>query len=64
MVGWFNLSNIVDVMLFIFIFYPIVGGIFWIIGGTYYHFRTKNRLPKFPEGTKEPFITIMKESCY
>ncbi|MFK5005794.1 glycosyltransferase [Lactococcus formosensis subsp. bovis] len=59
MVGWFNLSSIVDVMLFIFIFYPIVGGIFWIIGGTYYQFRTKNRLPKFPEGTKEPFITIM-----
>lgn len=56
---WMNLSTLIDVTLFVFIFYPIVGGMFWIVGGTYYHFRTKHQLPQFPEGVEEPFITIM-----
>jgi cellulose synthase/poly-beta-1,6-N-acetylglucosamine synthase-like glycosyltransferase len=56
---WFNLDIVSKVLLFVFVFYPIVGGIFWIIGGTYYHFRSPGQLPKFTEGMKEPFITIM-----
>jgi biofilm PGA synthesis N-glycosyltransferase PgaC len=57
--GLFTLTNIIYATLFLFVFYPVVGGMFWIIGGAYYHFRTKNQLPKFPEDAEEPCVSIM-----
>ncbi|GFH41974.1 hypothetical protein Hs30E_05250 [Lactococcus hodotermopsidis] len=50
------------IVLFIFVFYPIVGGIFWIVAGAFYHFLSKGRFPDFPEDItpkKQPFVTIM-----
>lgn len=53
------ISTIIYAVLFFFVFYPVVGGMFWIGGSLYYHFRVMGKLPTYPEGEEEPFISIM-----
>ncbi|QBO36112.1 glycosyltransferase [Periweissella cryptocerci] len=54
-----NFNTLIYVVLFAFVFYPVVGGSFWILGGSFYVFWARKKRPVWNDDFEEPFISIL-----